>query len=45
MGRRSLLLLLSEIDNGTRSTTRETVAPELVVRASTAPQDPVSVAA
>jgi DNA-binding LacI/PurR family transcriptional regulator len=37
MGRRSLHLLLSEIDNGTRSTTRETVPPELIVRASTAP--------
>jgi DNA-binding LacI/PurR family transcriptional regulator len=37
MGRRSLHRLLGEIDNGTRSTTRETVPPELVVRASTAP--------
>jgi DNA-binding LacI/PurR family transcriptional regulator len=37
MGRRSLHLLLSEIDNGTRSTTRETVPSELIVRASTAP--------
>ena len=36
MGRRSLHLLLSEIGNGTRSTTRETVPPELIVRASTA---------
>jgi DNA-binding LacI/PurR family transcriptional regulator len=35
MGRRSLHLLLSEIGNGTRSTTRDTVPPELVVRAST----------
>ena len=37
MGRRSLHLLLSEIGNGTRSTTRETVPSELIVRASTAP--------
>jgi DNA-binding LacI/PurR family transcriptional regulator len=36
MGRRSLHLLLSEIGSGTRSSTRETVPPELVVRASTA---------
>jgi DNA-binding LacI/PurR family transcriptional regulator len=37
MGRRSLHLLLREIGGGTRSTTRETVPSELVVRASTAP--------
>ena len=37
MGRRSLHLLLTEIDNGTRSTTRETVPSELIVRASTGP--------
>jgi DNA-binding LacI/PurR family transcriptional regulator len=37
MGRRSLHLLLGEIDNGTRSTTRDIVPPELIVRASTAP--------
>ena len=37
MGRRSLHLLLREIDSGTRSTTRETVPSELIVRASTAP--------
>lgn len=36
MGRRSLRLLLGEIESGTRSTRRETVAPELVVRSSTA---------
>jgi DNA-binding LacI/PurR family transcriptional regulator len=35
MGRRSLHRLLSEIANGSRSATRETVPPELVVRAST----------
>jgi DNA-binding LacI/PurR family transcriptional regulator len=35
MGRRSLHLLLNEIDNGTRSATREIVPPELIVRAST----------
>ena len=34
MGRRSLHLLLDEIDDGARSTTRETVPPELIVRAS-----------
>jgi DNA-binding LacI/PurR family transcriptional regulator len=37
MGRRGFHLLLSEIGSGTRSPARETVAPELVVRASTAP--------
>jgi DNA-binding LacI/PurR family transcriptional regulator len=37
MGRRSLHLLLREIDNGTRSTTRETVPSELIVRSSTGP--------
>ena len=37
MGRRSLHLLLAEIDRGERSTTREIVPSELVVRASTAP--------
>ena len=37
MGRRSFRLLLDEMDSATRSATRETVAPELVVRASTAP--------
>jgi DNA-binding LacI/PurR family transcriptional regulator len=37
MGRRSMHLLLNEIDNGARSTTREMVPAELVVRASTAP--------
>jgi DNA-binding LacI/PurR family transcriptional regulator len=36
MGRRSVHLLLREIGGGTRSTTRETVPSELVVRASTA---------
>jgi DNA-binding LacI/PurR family transcriptional regulator len=36
MGRRSLLLLLEQIESGVRTPTRETVAPELVVRASTA---------
>jgi DNA-binding LacI/PurR family transcriptional regulator len=36
MGRRSLLLLLEQIETGVRTPTRETVAPELVVRASTA---------
>ena len=36
MGRRSLLLLLEQIETGVRTPVRETVAPELVVRASTA---------
>jgi DNA-binding LacI/PurR family transcriptional regulator len=36
MGRRSLHLLLREMSSGTRSTTRETVPSELIVRASTA---------
>jgi DNA-binding LacI/PurR family transcriptional regulator len=36
MGRRSLLMLLEQIESGVRTPTRETVAPELVVRASTA---------
>jgi DNA-binding LacI/PurR family transcriptional regulator len=36
MGRRSLLLLLEQIESGVRVTRRETVTPELVVRASTA---------
>jgi DNA-binding LacI/PurR family transcriptional regulator len=35
VGRRSLLRLLAEMESGTRSSTRETVAPELIVRAST----------
>jgi DNA-binding LacI/PurR family transcriptional regulator len=35
MGRRSLLLLLEQIESGTRSPARETVPPELIVRAST----------
>jgi DNA-binding LacI/PurR family transcriptional regulator len=39
MGRRSLHLLLREIGNGTRSTTRETVPSELIVRGSTAPAE------
>ena len=37
MGRRSLHLLLAEIGAGVRSTKRETVTPEFIVRASTAP--------
>jgi DNA-binding LacI/PurR family transcriptional regulator len=37
MGRRSLHLLLAEIERGARSTTHEIVPSELVVRASTAP--------
>jgi DNA-binding LacI/PurR family transcriptional regulator len=36
MGRRSLRLLLQEIETGERSTTRVSLAPELVVRATTA---------
>jgi DNA-binding LacI/PurR family transcriptional regulator len=36
MGRRSLLLLLEQIETGVRTPRRETVAPELIVRASTA---------
>jgi DNA-binding LacI/PurR family transcriptional regulator len=36
MGRRSLLLLLEQIESGVREPRRETVPPELVVRASTA---------
>ncbi|HEX5780705.1 MAG TPA: LacI family DNA-binding transcriptional regulator [Solirubrobacteraceae bacterium] len=36
MGRRSLLLLLEQIESGTRAPVRETVPPELIVRASTA---------
>ena len=35
MGRRSLLLLLEQIESGVRTPARETVAPELIVRAST----------
>jgi DNA-binding LacI/PurR family transcriptional regulator len=35
MGRRSLLLLLEQIESGVREPRRETVAPELIVRAST----------
>ena len=35
MGRRSLLLLLDQIESGVRTPARETVAPELIVRAST----------
>jgi DNA-binding LacI/PurR family transcriptional regulator len=35
IGRRSLLRLLEQLTNGARSPSRETVAPELVVRAST----------
>jgi DNA-binding LacI/PurR family transcriptional regulator len=35
MGRRSLLLLLDQIESGVRVPTRETVPPELIVRAST----------
>lgn len=37
MGRRSLHLLLGEIEAETRSTRRETVAPELMVRSSSGP--------
>lgn len=37
MGRRSLHLLLGEIESGTRSARRETVTPELIVRGTTAP--------
>jgi DNA-binding LacI/PurR family transcriptional regulator len=36
MGRRSLLLLLEQIESGVRVPRRETVPPELIVRASTA---------
>jgi DNA-binding LacI/PurR family transcriptional regulator len=36
IGRRSLHLLLEQIERGTREPVRETVAPELIVRASTA---------
>ena len=36
MGRRSLLLLLDQIESGVRVPTRETVPPELIVRASSA---------
>ena len=35
LGRQSFHLLLDEIERGTRTTTRVTVAPELIVRAST----------
>ena len=35
VGRRALLTLLAQLDDGARSGTRETIAPELVVRAST----------
>ena len=34
LGRQSFHLLLEEIERGTRSATRLTVAPELIVRAS-----------
>jgi DNA-binding LacI/PurR family transcriptional regulator len=37
IGRRSLHLLIDEIDRGTRSTIRSTVPAELIVRASTGP--------
>lgn len=37
MGRRSLHLLVNEIDTSARTTIRVTVAPELIVRASTGP--------
>jgi DNA-binding LacI/PurR family transcriptional regulator len=37
MGRRSLHLLLGEIESGTRSSRRETITPEIVLRQSTAP--------
>jgi DNA-binding LacI/PurR family transcriptional regulator len=37
MGRRSVHLLLGQLDGGLRPSTGETVAPELVVRSSTAP--------
>ena len=40
MGRRSLHLLLDRDRDGPRSATRETVAPELIVRASTAMAPP-----
>jgi DNA-binding LacI/PurR family transcriptional regulator len=36
MGRRSLLLLLEQIESGVREPRRETVPPELIVRTSTA---------
>ena len=35
MGRRSLLLLLEQIESRSRAPVRETVPPELIVRAST----------
>jgi DNA-binding LacI/PurR family transcriptional regulator len=35
VGRRSVVRLLDEMESGARSATRETVAPELIVRAST----------
>ena len=35
VGRRALLTLLAQLDDGARSGTRETIAPELVIRAST----------
>ena len=35
VGRRALLTLLTQIEGGVRSGTRETITPELVVRAST----------
>jgi DNA-binding LacI/PurR family transcriptional regulator len=37
IGRRSLLLLLRELESGSRSSARVTVPPELILRASTAP--------
>jgi DNA-binding LacI/PurR family transcriptional regulator len=40
VGRRSVLRLLSEMESGVRSSVRETVAPELVVRASTRRVEP-----
>jgi DNA-binding LacI/PurR family transcriptional regulator len=36
VGRRALLTLLAQLDSGERSGTRETIAPELIVRASVA---------
>jgi DNA-binding LacI/PurR family transcriptional regulator len=37
VGRRALLTLLAQLEHGIRSGTRETIPPELVVRASAAP--------
>ena len=40
VGRRALLTLLDQLESGKRDGTRETIAPELIVRASAAAPQP-----